>query len=119
MRSTTKVLALVDPTDLTRLPLFKSSQTSSVLKTATSNNPGTSCVPSADCLISNLFRISVGITNDGEASATRVVGTFGYLAPEYKGKMVIYLQHSKQVVTTSDTWLKLPIMTREERFGKH
>ncbi|KAL4583809.1 hypothetical protein LXL04_008393 [Taraxacum kok-saghyz] len=25
----------------------------------------------------------VGITNDGEASATRVVGTFGYLAPEY------------------------------------
>ncbi|KAI3671602.1 hypothetical protein L1987_87341 [Smallanthus sonchifolius] len=25
----------------------------------------------------------VGITNDGEASTTRVVGTFGYLAPEY------------------------------------
>lgn len=25
----------------------------------------------------------VGRTNDGEASATRVVGTFGYLAPEY------------------------------------
>lgn len=25
----------------------------------------------------------VGKTNDGEASATRVVGTFGYLAPEY------------------------------------
>nr|XP_043614265.1 lysM domain receptor-like kinase 3 [Erigeron canadensis] len=25
----------------------------------------------------------VGITNDGEVSATRVVGTFGYLAPEY------------------------------------
>lgn len=24
----------------------------------------------------------VGITNDGEASTTRVVGTFGYLAPE-------------------------------------
>ncbi|KAL8256718.1 hypothetical protein R6Q59_028759 [Mikania micrantha] len=25
----------------------------------------------------------VGMTNDGEASTTRVVGTFGYLAPEY------------------------------------
>ncbi|CAH9063556.1 unnamed protein product [Cuscuta epithymum] len=25
----------------------------------------------------------VGITNDGEASVTRVVGTFGYVAPEY------------------------------------
>ena len=46
--------AAVDPTDLTEYPLLSRSHTSSVLKTCASTNPGTSCVPSADCLTSNL-----------------------------------------------------------------
>jgi len=47
-------LALVDPTDLARLPDLSKSHTSSVPVTRVSTSPGTSCVPSAVCFISNL-----------------------------------------------------------------
>ncbi|XP_076898353.1 lysM domain receptor-like kinase 3 [Bidens hawaiensis] len=62
----------------------------------------------------------VGITNDGEASTTRVVGTFGYLAPEYLrdglattksdvyafGVVLFELISGKEAITRTDAVVK-------------
>lgn len=46
--------ALVDPTALALLPVWRTSQTSFMLLTCASTSPGTWCIPSPTCLISSL-----------------------------------------------------------------
>lgn len=42
----------------------------------------------------------MGITNDGEASVTRVVGTYGYVAPEWVNIVTLYYNSEYEIVSS-------------------